>query len=1079
MRRVRRERNLKIKRVKGIEILKLKMINLRKLVSSLFGILIIFLLSHCAKERNIERYPDPNNLILSKNYFTGREKQDFWYHKTTVTHVSNTHERRSFGRKSLGFIGLQNKVKIVFFHFQDQKLHIRNALDDDSKLKVLEVNGVIVNPHIQSLDIEVVDFRLDEIDGRTTNVEEVNPYITWDDNRYFRILIGEQSKNINSFPSLKFWSPKAHRCWNPEKKYIDSQSIKVTQNHMSYTDIVEYQYQENGTTGDCPTLSISEKQILHYKHAFRRLSQKEEDLNFPPSEYTPHEYEIERNTSTGAITDIDPNYRKYGFFVTPVKSINEVGLEEYKYIRNQWPYGRHTFYFNSSLYTNDPQYSEYKKIFTDETKGIFSRINRLYEEENIPMRFEVRDNQAGEKSLGDFYPIIEVVSSKSPVLGYGPLDVDPRDGRALSGNIVISLRAINYLVQTLEDQLIRMTSENLNKEGLLKSIAKNAGLIQENEEEPIDHYDKLVEFVTESSKPLKGKEQIISQLLSKTTFAHPSHWHESEIGESDTKEQVGKLSTLLKTRSQISLKEIKESLNGLSNKINNYVKTVYEEKNWDDNKSVIYPLEESIINLGIGSSISGISGHNAIQKIIKDVIVNDAIIDRERNKIRNTIAYNLGLHETLHVLGLRHNFMGSFDKKNFRNKDTSFTSSIMDYQSLVGRAFHRDFNLGKYDEAALLHAYKPDKTHNEAHQPDEKAYLHCSDFEIFNMFCNKWDQGTTFSEIMLNLIINYNNLYYRLNKPFRINPITEKRYEKYVLNTMIQVKTFLIAITGFLPIDIREILSSSSRPNLEIESIEQAIYSDLSSANLLGVAFLSAVIQEENRPLLNAFQTSGIKKTQGIFYDKFYASIVLLGSHSWFYNPNDPISLLSYNEVFKLPFPGFEKYSSRVERILNNILVGKNVDENQLSFDNRSLTRLARILYILDSLNFVNRSESSFIQKLGVACFSSKTSFKNYFNQNQSETNLDWETLRLDWETLNRGEDSLGIVSKNKGIGGTNNKRYYVVSKIKNPFSYNIFKRGQNYPQHQDQDKVKFDLIELYNFQNLVQLSDPVSNCSQ
>src|SRR5262249_57160512 len=71
------------------------------------------------------------------------------------------------------------------------------------------------------------------------------------------------------------------------------------------------------------------------------------------------------------------------------------------------------------------------------------------------------------------------------------------------------------------------------------------------------------------------------------------------------------------------------------------------------------------------------------------------------------------VHEFGHTLGLRHNFMGSVDQRNFpldaKGNPTMFASSVMDYNQQISEAFFETNSgspiWGAYDAAALGFIY--------------------------------------------------------------------------------------------------------------------------------------------------------------------------------------------------------------------------------------------------------------------------------------------------------------------------------------------------------------------------------------
>ncbi|MBL6989207.1 MAG: zinc-dependent metalloprotease [Bacteriovoracaceae bacterium] len=138
-------------------------------------------------------------------------------------------------------------------------------------------------------------------------------------------------------------------------------------------------------------------------------------------------------------------------------------------------------------------------------------------------------------------------------------------------------------------------------------------------------------------------------------------------------------------------------------------------------------------------------------------------------------------HELGHNLGLRHNFTGSTDKKNFYSEAEAHAlglhaapaySSIMDYSF---SELNELTVLGKYDIAALRFAYareveaisggykKIDTTLTDLEQDSNfkmKPYDFCTDGNAgLSAKCNPFDEGTTLVEITQYAIKQYENAY--------------------------------------------------------------------------------------------------------------------------------------------------------------------------------------------------------------------------------------------------------------------------------------------------------------------------------
>jgi hypothetical protein len=144
------------------------------------------------------------------------------------------------------------------------------------------------------------------------------------------------------------------------------------------------------------------------------------------------------------------------------------------------------------------------------------------------------------------------------------------------------------------------------------------------------------------------------------------------------------------------------------------------------------------------------------------------------------------IHELGHNLGLRHNFMGSWDKDNFYTDEEARElgmeaapaySSIMDYSF---SEFNQLKAFGKYDLAALRFGYarevevvegdqvKVEKitgtmTEFEENLPsgvERKPYEFCTDENAgLSSICNRFDEGTSLVEVTKHLIERYKNNY--------------------------------------------------------------------------------------------------------------------------------------------------------------------------------------------------------------------------------------------------------------------------------------------------------------------------------
>lgn len=182
---------------------------------------------------------------------------------------------------------------------------------------------------------------------------------------------------------------------------------------------------------------------------------------------------------------------------------------------------------------------------------------------------------------------------------------------------------------------------------------------------------------------------------------------------------------------------------------------------------------------------------------------------------KNTYKWALA-HELGHVFGLTHNFIASFDKSNFnfngeKNVNRQY-SSVMDYfdTSIIPYA-----GVGPYDAHAVRAAYtgrvelnngqlislsqlkdllkldswwKLDRV--DLSGAPFKRYLYCNDYEAGeDPACQRHDRGTSYNELVTNMITDYKDMYPWLNyRGDRIRYGNSAGYISYLLSTMRDIR---------------------------------------------------------------------------------------------------------------------------------------------------------------------------------------------------------------------------------------------------------------------------------------------------
>jgi hypothetical protein len=281
-------------------------------------------------------------------------------------------------------------------------------------------------------------------------------------------------------------------------------------------------------------------------------------------------------------------------------------------------------------------------------------------------------------------------------------------------------------------------------------------------------------------------------------------------------------------------------------------------------------------------------------------------------------------HEFGHTLGLRHNFMGSVDQRNFpkdaKGNVTMYASSVMDYNQQISEAFFETNSAtaawGPYDAATLAWIYGndlprqpigPTAVTNGAMSTTisgqvsptvpwndplgftgttETPFLFCTDeHTLYTPLCRRYDLGVTPAEIMANDLQRREWNYLWTNFRLYHKYFTAENYATQVANDFNEMRRFA-SLWGFdwsggeltntlRLIGIKGPMGTPSTAADYFNQLTAKFNTDISIANQLAATYHRAIIEQSSgeRPYVTAFDPFfGDVTQQGIQLDKVQAS---------------------------------------------------------------------------------------------------------------------------------------------------------------------------------------------------------------
>ena len=616
-------------------------------------------------------------------------------------------------------------------------------MEKDQRFKGNETNNKLV----LEIPVDYVDYQCSKDKyGECTNSEEERSDVSWEQKTKFKFRPeAAKSARLEILPILLDNELSGGFCYDE----VSSRVVDLKLEKDAFNMAIERTFRLNAyclETNDLADSTVSA--VFHYSFvkASSVLSKDFKTVQYPSG-------------------DEDA----FGFFKTESQELdtdNNTSVNGERSIMNHWNPNRSEITYLLSDEFKKPEHAKIRQL----TEQVVGSLNSGLAQAGAKFRINLKDAEG--KSPGDIRNSMIVLVEDpvaSSIIGYGPQTEDPVTGEIISARTVMFLGTIKkYIKYTYDDILREKKAIQLEK---LRAAQQPAPGGDQNTGE--DNGGLVIEDA------LKAR---LAQGLFKSQNLHDLATYKAPTSTVSTGGETSVVEGAKIKRIEKELHTSRAQRNmDYEGGAQAHLKYLQEAKN------CAYGLNADLAS----ASISG----RLIDAFADDAKPWEQLSASEQQKVIDIILPEIWvptlIHEMGHNLGLRHNFKGSEDPKNFYTPEELQKlgidheipfSTVMEY----GDDLKALPVLGKYDIAALKFAYAqkveladgkvvPVKNTIEETLKEEsdkagsevslKEYGYCSDEHTgINAGCRRFDLGVTLTEIVENEIKNYKNAYERRNK---------------------------------------------------------------------------------------------------------------------------------------------------------------------------------------------------------------------------------------------------------------------------------------------------------------------------
>ncbi|MCT4641077.1 MAG: zinc-dependent metalloprotease [Bacteriovoracaceae bacterium] len=676
---------------------------------------------------------------------------------------------------------MQVKSANPFYQGDEKLVNIKWSKDG---LRVVEVekddrysDNDLNDTPVLTIPGEFQDFRCTEDEyGDCTNKEEENKDLEWNQKGFFKPDFANM--NVEEVNMLDLANVEGDDCITKVKDGVKLVDYEVSNGVINVELEKTYKLKNSW---ECISSNYYNDKLSYNSFKVRFFYSIVELDQLATKGYEPVDYPLEDQ-------DI------FGFFKnkeTVLEDHYDSQRPERKFLLNRFAPNRKN---GELVYYLSKSFNKKKnKHLLDATFKATEIMNKGFAKANIPFKLKMVQQKGKGKGVspGDLrYNTVVLIDDPlaNGLLGYGPSVSNPLTGEIVQahtnmyGGVLTSTvrRVYSSAVDLSEKRKVNKIKEELAKDKKLElEVAFDKSALDNLPESIVESYGIKDLPKKEESKP-SATPADVEKILA---FAKATNVNLEKI---DKKQYV---SSLLKEKVNRKL-EYKVLLDSNFEGVNELHKqATMKEANergyhldcdhapeFFEVGGTVKNIPKSITNIkGILNPDKTLKRWNKLTKAQKKAVTNIVLVESYISTF---------IHELGHNLGLRHNFAGSFDKKNFYTdkeaksfgmKSAPAYSSVMDY---AFSNFNELAAFGKYDLAALRFAYarelevkddpnkvvklkKGDSLYAATQAiPNLKEYQFCTDGNAgLNTNCSRFDEGTTLTEIAQHKIDKYKAYY--------------------------------------------------------------------------------------------------------------------------------------------------------------------------------------------------------------------------------------------------------------------------------------------------------------------------------